>query len=95
MYLIEYLEGTLLSKFCPSLFIISNFILKFIYMEGELCNRSACTFFKLLMLVVISILIYLCLILMTYVLNKYLNVSETLFCLSMIILTVVLIVTII
>ena len=30
---------------------------------------------------------------MTYVLNKYLNVSETLFYLSMIILTVVLIVT--
>ena len=47
------------------------------------------------MLAMISTQIYLCLILMTYVINKYPNVSETLFYLSIIIPTVVLIVTVI
>ena len=64
-------------------------------MERELCNGSAGTFFELLMLAMISTLIYLCLVLMTSVLNKYLNVTKTLFYLSMIIPKVVLIVIII
>ena len=59
-------------------------------------NRSAGTvFFKLLILAMIFTQIYLCLVLMTYVLNKYPNLTKQLFDLSMIIPTVVLFVIVI
>ena len=59
-------------------------------------NRSAGTvFFKLLILAMIFTQIYLCLVLMNYVLNKYPNLTKQLFDLSMIIPTVVLFVIVI
>ena len=61
-----------------------------------MCNGYAGTVLKkLLILAMISTKIDLCLILMTNVLNKYPNVSENLFYLSIIVPTVVLFVTVI